>query len=90
VQNPVGYTCRNFMVPIPRAASWKALDEQLIRDAIARRAQPRCGHRETIGERFERDRAALLSLPALASKPATRPLHASVPSCWFAPASPII
>jgi hypothetical protein len=52
------------MVPIPRAASWEALNEQFIRDAIARRAQRLRGHTETIGERFERDRAALLPLPA--------------------------
>jgi hypothetical protein len=64
VENLVGYTRRNFMVPIPRAASWEALNEQFIRDAMARRAQRLRGHRETIGERFERDRAALLSLPA--------------------------
>ncbi len=64
VENLVGYTRRNFMVPIPRAASWEALNEQFIRDAMARRAQRLRGHRETIGERFERDRAALLPLPA--------------------------
>jgi transposase len=64
VENLVGYTRRNFMVPIPRAASWEALNEQLIRDAMARRAQRLRGHTETIGERFERDRAALLPLPA--------------------------
>ena len=64
VENLVGYARRNFMVPIPRAASWEALNEQFVRDAMARRAQRLRGHRETIGERFERDRAALLPLPA--------------------------
>ncbi len=64
VENLVGYSRRNFMVPIPRAASWETLNEQFIRDAVARRAQRLRGHRETIGERFERDRAALLPLPA--------------------------
>ncbi|MFP5209297.1 MAG: IS21 family transposase [Acidobacteriota bacterium] len=64
VENLVGYTRRNFMVPIPRAASWEALNEQFVRDAMARRTQRLCGHKETIGERFERDRAALLPLPA--------------------------
>jgi hypothetical protein len=64
VENLVGYTRRNFMVPIPRAASWEALNEQFVRDAMARRAQRLRGHTETIGERFERDRAALLPLPA--------------------------
>ena len=64
VENLVGYTRRNFMVPIPRAASWEVLNEQLVRDAMARRAQRLRGHKETIGERFERDRAVLLPLPA--------------------------
>jgi len=64
VENLVGYARRNFMVPIPQAASWEALNEQLVRDAQARRARRLRGHTETIGERFERDRAAFLPLPA--------------------------
>ena len=63
VENLVGYTRRNFMVPIPRAASWEALNEQFVRDAMARRAQRLRGHTETIGERYERDQAVLLPLP---------------------------
>ena len=39
VENLVGYAGRNFMVPIPRAASWEELNEQFVRDAMARRAQ---------------------------------------------------
>ncbi len=64
VENLVGYARRSFMVPIPRAASWEQLNELFVRDAMARRAQRLRGHKETIGERFERDRAALLPLPA--------------------------
>jgi hypothetical protein len=64
VENLVGYTRRNFMVPIPRAVSWDALNEQFVHDGLARRAQRLRGHTETIGERFKRDRAALLPLPA--------------------------
>ena len=64
VENLVGCARRNFMVPIPRAASWEDLNTQLAADSMARRAQRLRGHRETIGERFERDRAALLPLPA--------------------------
>ena len=63
VENLVGYARRNFMVPMPRATSWEALNEQLARDCLARRAQRLRGHTETIGERFERDRAAFLPLP---------------------------
>ena len=63
VENVVGYARRNFMVPIPRTASWEALNERFVQDAIARRALRLRGHKETIGERFERDRAVLLPLP---------------------------
>lgn len=63
VENLVGYGRRNFMVPVPRAASWEALNQQLLQNAMARRAQRLRGHKETIGERFESDRAALLPLP---------------------------
>jgi hypothetical protein len=63
VENLVGYARRNFMVPIPHAASWEELNEQFVRDAMVRRALRLRGHRETIGERFERDRAVLLPLP---------------------------
>jgi transposase len=59
----VGTARRNFMVPMPRATSWEALNEQLARDCLGRRAQRLRGHKETIGERFERDRAVLLPLP---------------------------
>lgn len=64
VENLVGYARRNFMVPVPRAASWQALNEEFVRDAVERRRQRLRGHKETIGERFERDRAVLLPLPA--------------------------
>jgi len=64
VENLVGYARRNFMVPIPRAASWEALSDQFVCDTMARRAQRLRGHAETIAERFERDRAVLLPLPA--------------------------
>lgn len=65
VENLVGCTRRNFMVPIPRAASWEAPNLQLANDCRARRAQRLRGHAETIGERVERDRAAMLRLPAV-------------------------
>ncbi len=64
VENLVGYARRNFMVPIPHATSWEALNVQLAADCRARRARRLRGHMETIAERFERDRAAMLPLPA--------------------------
>jgi transposase len=64
VEGIVGYSRRNFMVPIPRASSWDELNAQLAERCRDRRQRRLRGHRETIGERFERDRAAMLPLPA--------------------------
>jgi transposase len=64
VEGIVGYARRNFMVPIPRVASWEEWNERLLEQCRARRARRLRGHEETIGERFERDRAAFLPLPA--------------------------
>jgi transposase len=64
VEGLVGYARRNFMVPIPRASSWEELNLHLEADCRKRRERRLRGHSETIGERFERDRAALLPLPA--------------------------
>jgi hypothetical protein len=64
VEGLVGYARRNFMVPIPRASSWEELNLHLEADCRKRRERRLRGHTETIGERFERDRAALLPLPA--------------------------
>jgi transposase len=64
VEGLVGYARRNFMVPIPRANSWQDLNAHLEADCRKRRQRRLRGHTETIGERFERDRATLLALPA--------------------------
>jgi transposase len=66
VEGLVGYARRNFMVPIPRANSWEELNLHLEADCRKRRERRLRGHTETISERFERDRAALLPLPATA------------------------
>lgn len=64
VEGLVGYARRNFMVPIPRASSWEDLNRHLEAECVKRRQRRLRGHRETIAERFERDRAAILPLPA--------------------------
>ena len=51
------------MVPIPRVSSWEEWNVQLEAQCRKRRERRLRGHAETIGERFERDRAALLPLP---------------------------
>jgi transposase len=63
VEGLVGYARRNFMVPIPRAASFAELNAQLL-VCCRRRLNDRLrGHAETIGERLVRDCDALLRLP---------------------------
>lgn len=64
VEGLVGYARRNFMVPIPRCASWAELNAKLITQCSKRRERILRGHKETIGERFEKDRERLLPLPA--------------------------
>ena len=65
VEGNVGYTRRNFFVPIPRFPNWEALNEHLREKCFERRGNRLRGHKETIGQRFERDKAALLPLPAV-------------------------
>ena len=64
VEGLVGYARRNFMVPIPSVNSWAELNTYLAGQCRKRRERRLRGHTETIGERFERDRAAMLPLPA--------------------------
>lgn len=64
VENLVGYARRNFMVPIPHANSYEELNARLLEQCQQRRARRLRGHQETIGQRLERDRQALLPLPA--------------------------
>ena len=64
VEGIVGYARRNFMVPIPRVNSWDELNAHFAEECCKRRERRLRGHTETIGERFERDRAAMLPLPA--------------------------
>ena len=63
VEGQVGYARRNFMVPIPRFPSFQAFNDWLVEKCLERRSTVVRGHKGTIGERFERDKAALLPLP---------------------------
>jgi hypothetical protein len=96
VEGLVGYARRNFMVPVPRAASWEELNEKLKGQCTQRRERRLRGHKETIGERFQKDREMLLPLPAApyeaCEKRSTRVTSMSlvryrandysVPVCW--------
>ena len=63
VEGLVGYARRNFLVPVPRVSSWQELNEHLLEECRKHRQHRVRGQQETIGERCERDRAALLPLP---------------------------
>jgi transposase len=59
VEGLVGFARRNFMVPIPVFDSFEALNAHLLDCCRKRMAEHLRGHTETIGERLERDLAAL-------------------------------
>ena len=63
VEGLVGWIRRNLLVPVPRAASFTALNEQLLEGCRRRLAERLRGHDETIGERLARDLAAFQDLP---------------------------
>jgi len=64
VEGLVGYARRNFMVPVPRVASWEELNAHLLEECRKRRERKLWGQEDTIAQRFERDREKLLPLPA--------------------------
>ena len=63
VEGLVGWVRRNLLVPVPRAASFTALNEQLLEGCRRRFGDRLRGHEETIGERLVRDLEAFHSLP---------------------------
>ena len=64
VEGLVGWSRRNFMVPLPRFASFEAFNEYLERRCRERQGDMLRGHRESIGERLKRDLEAMAPLPA--------------------------
>jgi transposase len=66
VEGTVGYSRRNFMVPIPEAGSFEALNvylEQRCREDLSRTLW---GHTRTKAELLVEDQAAMLAIPELA------------------------
>ena len=59
VEGLVGFSRRNFMVPLPRFASWEAFNRRLEEQCRSRQGDILRGHRETIGERLTRDLEAM-------------------------------
>jgi len=69
VENHVGYSRRNLLVPVPSFPSWAALNEYLAAACYAdlfRRVRGKVG---TKAERLSEERAAMLSLPAETFEP---------------------
>jgi len=64
VEGLVGYARRNFMVPVPRFASWDEFNTWLEEQCRKRQADTLRGHGETIGQRLARDLEAMAGLPA--------------------------
>jgi hypothetical protein len=64
VEGLVGLSRRNFMVPIPRFATWDAFNAHLEEQCRRRQADVLRGRSETIGERLARDLAAMSEPPA--------------------------
>ena len=84
VEGLVGYARRNFLVPMPRAASFAALNAKLLDGCRNRLGDRLRGHAETIGERLVRDLAALPSRCRRPTTPARR-RRAGSPRCrWCA------
>jgi hypothetical protein len=63
VEGLVGYARRNFLVPVPAAPSFAALNAHLERGCLERLDHRVRGHAESIGERLVRDLAALQPRP---------------------------
>jgi transposase InsO family protein len=64
VEGLVGYARRNFMVPIPRFATWDALNSWLAEQCRKRQSDVLRGHQGSIGQRLARDLDAMMDLPA--------------------------
>jgi Mu transposase-like protein len=64
VENGVGYVRRNFLVPVPRAASWEELNAGLAQRCVRDRQRALDGHATPIEAILPVDQAAFLALPA--------------------------
>jgi hypothetical protein len=63
VEGLIGWIRRNLLVPVPRAVTLTALNEQLLEGCRRRLGDRLRGHDETIGERLVRDLEGFHSLP---------------------------
>ena len=69
VEGLVGYVRRHFMVPMPVADSFDAMNARFLEQCVARRQALLRGHSQSIAERLTADLAAFMALPAVAFDP---------------------
>lgn len=63
VEHGVGFSRRNFMVPIPEVTSFEALNQYLLAECLKNDLRRMRGRRLTIGEVWEEERPYLRPLP---------------------------
>jgi transposase len=63
VERLVGYIRRNFLVPLPRFATWEALNRYLLDQCRQRLSMKSSGKDSTIGELLDEERGRFLPLP---------------------------
>jgi transposase len=64
VEGSVGYTRRNFMVPLPTATSFDDLNRQVLERCLQEDARTVAREHKTIGEAWEQEKPLLLPLPS--------------------------
>ena len=63
IENLVGYSRRNFLVPLPMVSSFQELNELLLERCLGEDRRQLRGKDKTIGELWQEERAKLLPLP---------------------------
>ena len=63
VEGLVGYARRNYMVPVPRAASLEELNRRLLEQCVSFGRHRIAGRSGAVGELFEQEKEQLIALP---------------------------
>jgi len=66
VEGLVGYARRNYMVPVPEAASLEDLNRKLLQDCLSYGDHRIAGREHTVNELYEKEKDHLLSIPDIA------------------------
>ncbi len=63
VEGGIGYVRRNYLVPVPEAQSFAALNEEVLRRCVRYGAHRISGREQSVNELFDQERSQLLTLP---------------------------